>query len=61
MNQPLENVILDEEDLGVIKALSKQSKSAKHVWGADFIRGKGLGQMVLFHGIFLPVAFELDH
>lgn len=50
IEDPLENVIMEDDDLRVIRALSNRSRSA---WGADFVRGKGLGQIVLLHGLCL--------
>lgn len=45
----IENLILDKLDIEYLKALSfKTSKSTSHV---DFIKGKGEGQIFLFHGM----------
>ncbi|RDW63358.1 hypothetical protein BP6252_10903 [Coleophoma cylindrospora] len=47
---PLSNVVIRKEDIEIIKALSFREKNAEKAWGADFIEGKGLGQIVLLHG-----------
>ncbi|KAH9904445.1 P-loop containing nucleoside triphosphate hydrolase protein [Xylariomycetidae sp. FL2044] len=46
----IENLILGEDELKTIKALSSRQSSTKKTWAADFIEGKGTGQIVLLHG-----------
>lgn len=47
---PLKHVIIPEDDIMLIKALSFQHPQSQPQWGVDFIEGKGLGKIVLLHG-----------
>jgi hypothetical protein len=47
---PMSTLILGDSDKDVIKALAKKYSKNKDRWGADFIRGKGEGQIFLLHG-----------
>jgi SpoVK/Ycf46/Vps4 family AAA+-type ATPase len=46
---PLQYLVLNPEDLKLLKSLSHQQSSGT-AWTADFIQGKGVGQIVLLHG-----------
>ncbi|KAI9766662.1 MAG: hypothetical protein M1839_004785 [Geoglossum umbratile] len=46
----LENLVPGDADLGVIKALSYRQRNAHNTWRADFVQGKGEGQIILLHG-----------
>ena len=54
----MSQLILPRRDIEIIKALSSRHASGNEIkWGADFIPGKGEGQVFLLHGmhrIFLP-------
>lgn len=47
---PMNTLILGDSDKDVIKALAKKYTRSWDRWGADFIRGKGEGQILLLHG-----------
>jgi hypothetical protein len=47
---PMSNLILGDSDKDVIKALARKYSKHEGVWGADFIEGKGEGQIFLLHG-----------
>lgn len=42
----------ERDDISVLKSLSrhKDSKRPMKVWAADFVQGKGEGQVFLLHG-----------
>lgn len=46
---PLQYLVLNPEDLKLLKSLSHQQRSGT-TRTADFIQGKGVGQIVLLHG-----------
>ncbi|KAI7152871.1 hypothetical protein KC349_g8727 [Hortaea werneckii] len=46
----IKNLQLDPAAVQIIKALSMQQDQSGDSWGADFIEGKGAGQIVLLHG-----------
>ncbi|KAI7362221.1 hypothetical protein KC354_g7462 [Hortaea werneckii] len=46
----IKNLQLDPAAVQVIKALSMQQDQSSDSWGADFIEGKGAGQIILLHG-----------
>jgi hypothetical protein len=46
----IENLVIDEAELEIIQALSTRQNSKRDIWAADFIEGKGTGQVVLLHG-----------
>lgn len=49
--ESIENLVLvDQTALQTIKALSLRHDSKTHAWSADFIEGKGSGQIILLHG-----------
>jgi len=43
-------VLVDPHALETIQALSMRQHSTSHSWSADFIEGKGTGQIILLHG-----------
>ena len=56
MNQ----LILPRRDIEIIKALSSRHAIGNDVkWGADFIPGKGEGQVFLLHGMCHLFYFEI--
>ncbi|KAI7332767.1 hypothetical protein KC315_g4505 [Hortaea werneckii] len=46
----IQNLQLDPPAAQIIKALSMQQDQTGDSWGADFIKGKGAGQIILLHG-----------
>ncbi|KAI6913477.1 hypothetical protein KC318_g2294 [Hortaea werneckii] len=46
----IKNLQLDPSAAQIIKALSMQQDQSGDSWGADFIEGKGAGQVILLHG-----------
>ncbi|RMY51205.1 hypothetical protein D0865_06484 [Hortaea werneckii] len=46
----IKNLQLDSSAAQIIKALSMQQDQSGDSWGADFIEGKGAGQVILLHG-----------
>lgn len=46
----LDSLILDESDKDVIKALARRAVRDDPMWAADFVEGKGEGQIFLLHG-----------
>ncbi|ETI28430.1 hypothetical protein G647_00879 [Cladophialophora carrionii CBS 160.54] len=49
-SESIENLIIDKDELNTIRALSNQQSSKIDSWSADFIAGKGSGQIILLHG-----------
>ena len=49
-NESIDNLVLDEAELKTIRALSVRQNSMRDIWAADFIEGKGTGQIILLHG-----------
>jgi len=47
---PMSTLILDESDKDVVKALARKYSRGQGTWGADFVEGKGEGQIFLLHG-----------
>jgi len=47
---PMSTLILGDSDKDVIKALARKYTKHQGSWGADFIAGKGEGQIFLLHG-----------
>lgn len=48
--ESIANLVLDEAELKTIRALSTRQNSKRDIWAADFIEGKGTGQIILLHG-----------
>ncbi|KAJ5691938.1 hypothetical protein N7462_001361 [Penicillium macrosclerotiorum] len=49
-DESIRNLVISEAELKTIQALShRQNSKIKH-WSADFIEGKGSGQIILLHG-----------
>lgn len=51
-SESIENLIIDKEELSTIRALSNQQNNNSDSWSADFIAGKGSGQVILLHGMY---------
>jgi hypothetical protein len=45
----MSSLILEESDKDVIRALTRKYERGES-WGADYIKGKGEGQIFLLHG-----------
>ncbi|KAL8649650.1 MAG: hypothetical protein Q9210_004274 [Variospora velana] len=48
--ESIENLVLDKVELETIRGLARRQNSKHDVWAADFIEGKGTGQIILLHG-----------
>ncbi|KKK16408.1 hypothetical protein ARAM_004743 [Aspergillus rambellii] len=46
----IDNLVLGEDDLKTICRLAKRQNNIQESWAADFIEGKGTGQIILLHG-----------
>ncbi|KAL8697714.1 MAG: hypothetical protein Q9201_006975, partial [Fulgogasparrea decipioides] len=46
----LANLVLGSDELETVRGLSKRQNSKHDIWAADFIEGKGTGQIILLHG-----------
>ena len=51
--ESIQNLVIGENELKTIRALSNRQSSDNETWAADFIDGKGLGQIILLHGFEL--------
>jgi hypothetical protein len=51
-SESIENLVIDKDELNTIRALSNQQSSSADSWSADFIAGKGSGQIILLHGMY---------
>ncbi|KAL9003808.1 MAG: hypothetical protein Q9188_003350 [Gyalolechia gomerana] len=49
-NESIENLVIGEVELQTIRALSSRQNHERDIWAADFIEGKGTGQIILLHG-----------
>ncbi|EXL77363.1 hypothetical protein FOPG_08129 [Fusarium oxysporum f. sp. conglutinans race 2 54008] len=49
-NESISNLIIAQDELKTIQALSNRQNSETRHWSADFIEGKGSGQIILLHG-----------
>lgn len=56
--ESISNLIIGEDELMTIRALSNRQNSKKEQWSADFIEGKGSGQIILLHGIDHHLTYE---
>jgi hypothetical protein len=56
---PMSSLILDDSDKGVLKALARKYSRGRGTWGADFVEGKGEGQIFLLHGKQFDVAVSI--
>ena len=54
----INNLVIAESALRTISALAsrQQRNTAKTTWSADFIEGKGIGQIILLHGDLLSTT-----
>jgi hypothetical protein len=50
----ISNLIIGEDELRTIRALSNKQNSKTKQWSTDFIEGKGTGQIILLHGRLSP-------
>ncbi|KAJ5489840.1 hypothetical protein N7453_010665 [Penicillium expansum] len=48
--ESISNLVIGEAELKTIQALSNRQNSKTKHWSADFIEGKGSGQIILLHG-----------
>lgn len=46
----IDNIVIGEHELSTIRALSNRQSREDEQWSADFIEGKGSGQIILLHG-----------
>lgn len=51
-SESIANLVIDKDELSTIRALSNQQNSNIDSWSADFIAGKGSGQVILLHGMY---------
>ncbi|KAJ5744745.1 hypothetical protein N7533_009615 [Penicillium manginii] len=49
-DESISNLVIGPDELRTIQALSNRQNSKTGYWSADFIEGKGLGQIILLHG-----------
>ncbi|TVY67614.1 hypothetical protein Focb16_v002485 [Fusarium oxysporum f. sp. cubense] len=49
-DESISNLIIAEDELKTIQALSNRQNSQTRQWSADSIEGKGSGQIILLHG-----------
>ena len=50
-DRPWKNLVIDEEDLKLVQSIAGRHRGSNIVpWTADFIPGKGQGQVVILHG-----------
>jgi hypothetical protein len=49
-DKPSMNLVMEQSNLQIIKALSQRQLAAKAAWSADAIEDKGKGVIVLLHG-----------
>ncbi|KAF5625449.1 AAA family ATPase [Fusarium sp. NRRL 25303] len=49
-DESISNLIIAQDELKTIQALSNRQNSETRHWTADFIEGKGSGQIILLHG-----------
>ncbi|MCJ1386225.1 hypothetical protein MMC17_009351 [Xylographa soralifera] len=50
LEEGLHNLSIGENELKIIRALSNRQNRKNKLWAADFIEGKGMGQIILLHG-----------
>ncbi|PGH01695.1 hypothetical protein AJ79_07849 [Helicocarpus griseus UAMH5409] len=48
--ESIAGLVLKEDELRMTRCLSKRQNSNHRTWAADFIDGKGTGQIILLHG-----------
>ena len=48
--ESIQNLVLGPDELKTVRALSNRHSSKNETWAADFIEGKGSGQIILLHG-----------
>jgi hypothetical protein len=48
--ESISNLVIGQDELKTIQALSNRQNSKAGHWSADFIEGKGSGQIILLHG-----------
>jgi hypothetical protein len=50
LEESIDNLVVGENELKTIRGLAKRQDSKHQAWAADFIEGKGTGQIILLHG-----------
>ena len=61
-DRPWENLVIDEADLLMVQSIAGSHRGSNIVpWTADFIPGKGQGQVVMLHGPPGVGKFSLPH
>ena len=48
--ESLNRLILGKDEMNTIRAISQRQNNRHDLWAADFVEGKGTGQIVLLHG-----------
>lgn len=56
-NESISNLVIGADELKTIQALANRQNSKTKQWSADFIEGKGSGQIILLHGISFVDSF----
>ena len=59
-DESISNLVIGQDELETIQALSNRQNSKIRHWSADFIEGKGSGQIILLHGISPLAHFVSD-
>lgn len=54
--ESIANLVIGEDELNTIRALSNRQSSKNETWAADFIEGKGTGQIILLHGLVVSLS-----
>ena len=49
-DESIQNLVLGEDEKRTLQALAARQSSERKSWAADFIEGKGTGQIILLHG-----------
>ena len=49
-NESMRNLVLGADEKRTLQALATRQNSERQSWAADFIEGKGTGQIILLHG-----------
>jgi hypothetical protein len=58
---PMSKLILGSTDIDILKSLSRtHGNKAPNAWSADFIPGKGEGQIFLLHGKLRVLLINID-
>jgi hypothetical protein len=49
-SDPMSSLILNDSDKDLLKALARKYSKGQGPWSADFVKGRGEGQIFLLHG-----------